>query len=415
MTIVNAVSAFIAEQSASYADKVNSRYHNEASNFETIEQRVNFAISKLPLSEQSAVRNKLIFAATQWIQNNPDKHKWEDLDLCQSMEMRLVDILIDDTTQRELLINWVDKILRTWRDCQAMPISVYEISEDSKKQIPSWNGKDKLYAAWDGQHTIVAIYIIAAWALKLDPATIKVPVVVYKTSQRSEIRKTFMGKNSPEGNSLLTKYELFRQKVLGVRLDKTKNWEWEQAEEKQRYLEEAHLFVTGENAVDRNEPGAISRMKEIDHYSPAVIKDFTVYAREIQAITPRAIDTMEIALMCHWFHMARTSENPIIYTEDEIKSLARHLYDLFGADFKTNKDSTSNGPFWHQAKEAYTNWWDDYYAGSYDTPAKMVFKMLESTGIPFLHAQLRKTWLDGRIPRLNIQTPFRPKDSDLFM
>lgn len=397
---------------ASYADMVNARYRNEASSFFSIKQRIENRISNLPEHQRNAVRGKLLAAAQQWKRDFPTRTKWSDLELCSAIPMTMDIIYIDDTTQRELLVDWVDKIVRLWRDCQAMPIQVYPISREAMEKMPDWDGKSQLYAAWEGQHTAVSMYVIACWAMGLDPKDIEVPVVIYKSSERGEIRKTFMGKNSPEGNALLSEYELFRQMVLGVRLDGANDRRWLEAEEKQQYLEKAGLFVTAENAVDRSEAGAISRMKEIKAYSPSVISDFCRYAVAVQKIDARPIDTMEIALMCHWFNMARMSA--IIYTDDEINSLAHHLLSLFDANFKTYKDSTANGPFWTQAKQAYEVWWNDYYGGSSDMPDKMVFKMLESTGIPFLHSQLRCTWTGGRIPKLNITTPFRPAVQDLF-
>ena len=397
-----------------YADTVNARYNNEASNFETIKQRIENAIAKLPIGEQAAVRGKLIAAAKQWRANFPNRKKWGDLELCSAVPMKLSQILIDDTTQRELLINWCDKIVRTWRDCQAMPISVYPITKESMEQIAIWDGQSQLYAAWDGQHTGIAFYIIAVWALDLDPSEVEVPVVLYKSSERAQIRKTFIGKNSPEGNSMLSKYEIFRQQVLGVRLDGFTILDWLEAEAKQSHIEKAKLFVTAENAYDSNMPGAISRMKEINMYSPAVIKDFCTYASAIQKLTPRAIDTLEIGVMCHYFNMGRTASRPVVYTEEEIIDLANHLYDLFGGNFRLAKDSTSIGPFWSRVKSAYTEWWNNYYGDDDDAPEKMVFKAIETTGVPFLYYQLRNTWKKDRVPTLNFNTPIRPSLESLF-
>lgn len=402
--VSNAVAFQSAPATPSYADTVNSKYNQSSSLYVNISTRINEAISKLPLNIQASIRGNLIAATTQWSKRHPLKKTWADLDLCDAASVPLSTILIDTTLQRELDLNWIYQILMNWRDIQAQPIQVYKPVEDFDELCNRF-GIDQAWASWDGQHTAVSLYLIAVWLFKLDPATVMVPVVKYKASSKAEMRLNFIKGNSKEGKHLLDEIDLFMQRVYGVRIDGVTDALWVDAELKQQYLEAAGLFATNAKFNDCHMPGAISRMKELTAHSPAVIKDFCTYAKVVQAYRPRPVDTMEIDLMTGWFDMAR--KGGIFYTDQEIQDLATHLQMLFGADF------SDVGPFWSQAREAYTNWWDGYYSDPTTRPDKMVFKMLWSHGAPFLYYQLRKTW-NGRIPKLTVNSAFIPYQSDLF-
>tara|TARA_B110000977_G_scaffold197147_2_gene278994 strand:- start:183 stop:1475 length:1293 start_codon:yes stop_codon:yes gene_type:complete len=407
-----------------YADAINARYNNAVSNFESLQQRIDNEIAKMPTPQaRAAMRGQLKAAAKEWLRKFPKRKNWKSLDLCDAKPIAILSILIDGTTQRDLGISWCDTILRQWQDSNVRPIAIYPLSIAEMQQIPHWDGKTQLYAAWDGQHTLICLYVIAMQALELsweDMATITVPCNIYKTSQRGQVRETFMHLNTPDGVKLLSDYDEFVQKVYGVRIDDSTKREWMDAELKQQYIEKAHLFVTSVNAPNANEIGAISRMKEIKALSPAVIRDFCIYARAVQVITPRSIDPLEIASICEWFSMVRSSKNgnnAVSYTDAQIEDLARHLYDLFGANFRLQSDTgikTELGPFWQKVRTAYANWWMSYYGNDNDAPSKMVFKAVEKTAVVFLYHQLHKTWDADLVPALNVNTPWRPAKKDLF-
>jgi hypothetical protein len=121
----------------------------------------------------------------------------------------------------------------------------------------------------------------------------------------------------------------------------------------------------------------------------------------------RPIASQEIEIICAWFDMARKSG--IDYTDEEIVSLAMHLNTLFNADF--NEESE----FWRVVRTAYTNWWNRYWDGvdAEYKPERMSFSKNWRNGGAFLWHQLKHTW-DGRLPDLNINTPFKPADKDLY-
>jgi len=103
-----------------------------------------------------------------------------------------------------------------------------------------------LYAAWDGQHTVIALYIICVYILGEDPSKFMIPTVITKAEKKAEIRDLFIGENSEESKKLLEKIDLYMQYVYGVRVDGANIQHWVEAEKKQQHLEQADIFVTHE-------------------------------------------------------------------------------------------------------------------------------------------------------------------------
>lgn len=388
-----------------YARKFNAKFSNKESQYVSLKDRIDQRIAELPLTVQNSIRGTLLSTAKGWVRKFPNKKTIADLDLCEAAFTTLSNILIDDTLQRQLDINWIIKILINWRDIQALPIMVYRPDGDEYKELCQKYGKEEIWAAWDGQHTAVALYIIAVWGLGLNPDEVIVPVTKYKSSTKAEMRINFTKGNSAEGKNLLDEIDLFYQMVYGVRLDGITDPVWVTAEKKFTALANADLFVTHKKFNNYDQPGAISRMKEINAFNVAVIQDFATYSKYAQAYGVRPVATMEMDIMCSWFDMAR--KDGIYYSEDEIRELADHMQVLFNGDFG------DVGPFWEQARMSYSNWWDNYYSDPAYRPDKMVFKMLWSTGGVFLYYQLKHTW-GGRIPKLTINSPFQPSKKDLF-
>jgi hypothetical protein len=398
-----------AAPATTYASKVNSKFHNTASLFVNIKDRIDQTINSLPYTKQISIRSVLKTACDSFQKRFPNRTKFTDLDLVEALERPMMDILIDTTMQRMLMLNWVAYIIANFRDVQAQPIQIYKIADKKvAEELNYYPIGDDLYASWDAQHTLAALYIIAVWIFKEDPATVRVPVNIYKVSTKAEIRKTFVAGNSNEGKKLLDDIDIFQQQVYGVRIDGNNDPSWIEAEEKQRYIEQADLFITADKFGDTNMPGAISRMQEIKHYSSDVIRKFCLYASTVQPPAGRPVASQEIEIMCAWFDMARVSG--IDYTDQEIVDLSLHLLSLpFQADFH------ESSIFWDQARQAYTNWWNAFYAqmpAAY-VPSRMSFTKNWRNGGTFLYHQLLKTW-KGRMPQLNINTQFQPAVKDLF-
>jgi len=393
--------------SNSYASKVNSKYRNDGSNFVDLKDRLNQTIQGYSSHTKRVSFNSAIKLACQVFERlHPNKKKIEDLNLVESNLIPLSDILIDTTMQRMLILSWVIEIIKNWRDVQCQPIQVYRVvgNDHSIKYYPS--GKN-LYASWDGQHTAMALYILCVYVFKQDPSKVMIPVNIYKVETKADIRANFIKGNSSEGKKLLDTIDIFQQQVYGVRHDGAKNTEWEEAELKQQYLEAADLFVTAEKFGDIDQPGAISRMQEINGYTSDIIKQFCLYAVTVMPEGGRPIASQEIEIVCAWLDMAR--KGGIEYTDEEVVSLAMHINALFNADFH------ESSVFWEKVRKAYENWWKKYWAGVDEEyrPKHMSFSKNWRNGGAFLWHQFKHSW-DGRIPELNINTPFTPATKDLY-
>jgi hypothetical protein len=351
----------------------------------------------------AGVRSQLKNAIKVFQKNNPLVKCFEDLQLCVAGLTPMSDILIDITIQRILNLTWVIEILKNFREPQADPIKLYEVTAggDLAKLYPVGT---KLFASWDAQHTAIVYWIIAVMIFGQDSKKVMVPSILYKVKNRADIRENFVNGNSKAGKHLLESIDLFMQMVLGVRQDGSTNPKWIEAERKQTFLAEADLFVTHEKFGNTNQPGAISRMTEIDKYTSDVIRQFCMYTTTFPVSRP--IDSQEIEIMCAWFDMAKNAG--IHYTDDQIVDLGNHIHDLFGADFHESSD------FWDKVKIAYVNWHRAYYQ---KLPATMrpSAKMAKNwnTGGTFLWHQLTKSW-NGAIPPLSNSTPFIPDVKDLY-
>lgn len=383
----------------------NQQYNNRNSFFVNLKDRLNNTISSFGFTKQQSVRAAINNACNTFIKNNPTKKQFKDLDLCESISMPLSDILIDITMQRMLDLVWVLAIISGFRDVQTQPIQVYKVIGDDSSISYYPVGKKGLYASWDGQHTAMALYILCVYVFKENPENVMVPVTIYKVSKKSEIRENFVKGNTKEGKKLLDNIDTFMQQVFGVRIDGNKNPLWVESEKKQQYLEQADLFVTHDKFGNTGDPGAISRMQEIDHYDSEIIRKFSLYAATVMPTQGRPIASQEIEIICAWFEMSKSLE----YTDAEIVDLATHINQLFNADFHEASD------FWRKARTAYENWWNDYYSKvpAIYRPGHMSFSKNWRNGGTFLWHQLNKTW-GGRLPKLGINTQFVPATKDLY-
>jgi hypothetical protein len=398
-------SSFItATTSATYAAQQNSQYNHTGSKYVDLGRRFNDTLSNIVRMKQTGVRSMITNACRQFEKRYPHIKRFRDLDLAVAGETALSDIYIDITIQRVLNLSWVAEILTNFREPQADPIKLYEVvaGGDLEDEFPAGT---KIFASWDAQHTAIVYWIIAVMILKEDPKKVKVPSILYKVKNRADIRMNFVNGNSDLGKLRLDSIDLFRQMVLGVRLDGNTNPKWVEAELKQQHLEGADLFVTAEKFGNTHMPGAISRMTEIDKYTSDIVRKFCLYTTTIP--TPRPIDSQEIEIMCAWFNMAK--EDGIDYTDDEVVDLGNHLHELFDSNFH------ESSPFWHKVRTAYENWHKKYYAGlpSSHQPKHMKMSKNWNTGGTFLWHQLNKTW-GGRVPSLNNSTPFIPARKDLY-
>lgn len=393
----------------SYASKVNSKYHSNDSVFVNAKDRLDQTIADLPGQSQNTMRGRIRLAAATFLVAFPNKTKFEDLDIVESIMMPMSDILIDTTMQRQLDLAWVLYILKNFREVMAQPIQIYRVTNPGPDMKYYPTGTRGLYASWDAQHTLIALYIIAVYVFQQDPSKVMIPVNIYKVSKKADIRENFVAGNSSEGKKLLDDIDIFSQQVFGTMLDGSQNPRWKESAVKQQHLASADLFVTHSKFNDTHMSGAISRMQEINHYDSEIIRKFTVYASAVMpnGIPNRPIASQEIEIVCAWFHMAK--QGGVEYTDQQIVDLADHLNALFGADFH------ESSKFWIQVRQSYSAWHKKYWSRftEDERPKHMSFSKNWRNGGAFLWHQLKKTWT-GPVPQMNYDIAFKPAQSDLF-
>jgi len=392
----------------SYASKVNAKYQSSASSFVDAKDRLSQTIGNLPGQAQSTMWGRIKKIGQNFSEKFPNKKSFEDLEIVESIMKPMSDLLIDITMQRQLNLAWVLYIIANFREVMVQPIQIYKVvgPADDLDYYPVGDG---LYASWDAQHTLIALYIIAVHVFKQDPSKIMVPVNIYQVSKKSEIRENFIAGNSSEGKKLLDEIDIFMQQVFGVVADGNQNPRWQESATKQQYLAAADLFVTNEKFNDTHMAGAISRMKEIKKYDSEIIRKFTVYVTAVMpaGVPNRPIASQEIEIVCAWFEMAKQAG--VEYTDLQIVDLADHFVALFGADFSASSE------FWSKVRTAYSNWHVAYWARweKWERPKHMSFGKNWRNGGAFLWHQLTKTWT-GPVPKLNYEIAFKPSKKDLY-
>ena len=393
----------------SYASQVNEKYKSNNSVFVNAKDRLDQTIANMPGQSQQTMWGRIKKIASNFQTTFPAKKKFEDLEIVESIMMPMSDILIDTTMQRQLNLSWVLFIVSNFREVMAQPIQIYRVVNPGPDMKYYPVGDRGLYASWDAQHTLIALYIIAVYAFGQNPADVMVPVNIYKVSKKADIRENFIAGNSDEGKKLLDDIDIFMQQVFGVMVDGSTNPRWIEAANKQKHLAAADLFVTHEKFNDTHMAGAISRMQEIRHYDSEIIRKFTVYATAVMpdGIPNRPIASQEIEIICAWFFMAK--QGGVEYTDEQIVDLADHLNDLFNADFHESSD------FWVKVRGAYANWHTKYWKRfpEDERPKHMSFTKNWRNGGAFLWYQLKKTWT-GPVPKMNYEIAFKPAEKDLY-
>jgi hypothetical protein len=406
MATTAAAVSFVPTTTASHASIINARYQNNKSNFVDLVTRLQNTIANLPPQAQLNWQASLARAVKEFKKNHPKVKDFANravFRLCQAIEIKLTDIVIDTTMQREPDLSWIIKIITNFRAYQAMPIQVFK-------------NPDGAWAAWDSQHTALALYLIAVHALRLNPAEITVPANIYDITNRGEIRGVFISNNTTVGKNAgkkpLDLIDIVMQMIYGVTIDGVNDPDWRDMALKQKYIAAAGLFLTAEKFGDQNMPGAISRVEEIKSASVEVVRQFCVYGKFVVDSQQRPINTKEIPIIIEFLNMCEGEQ--IVYTDDEIRDLAEHLIHLFGANFD------ANGPYWPQVHQANLN---AYNAAHKDLPKHLwppAPKNLKNVpvGTTFFWHQLRKSWAapkgkQFKFPK-NSFTVFVPSTGDLW-
>ena len=370
-----------------YADVVNSRYNKSQSHYVNIQQRIRQSLQNKTFESQIVQES-----VEEFQRHNPHIKSWSDITLCKPGVTTLDKIVIDTTLQRVLDIMWASEIVDNFREVAVAPINVYVDKEMSDH-----------YICWDGQHTSVALTIIATQALGLKLDECEVPINIFPSDSKGEMREMFMGHNG--GFKKPTDaYDSWEQMVFGVRTDSnTKDEEWVEIEKKQQWVESAKMFVTAHKNSDTEKPGAISRLVEITNrkYDPEVTYWFTKYFVSLNR-SSRPVQPKECWMIFDYLQLCINDPN-IKLNDTYVRSVAKALQIVGANDFDADE-------FYDAAKTAYKT----------DYANRSVYKNL--WGISYPEKRIGQTFLIAQLQKAGIKTPIYPgtivewqiKPSDLF-
>ena len=363
------------EKQMNYAQKINDLYDVSESNFVTLQERLDKAIAKSPqfkaqleaVVDEFRRRNCMPPCERGWTQ-------FEDIKLCTAIQVSMDSILIDETMQRELNMRHILKILSYFSESMVMAVQVYE--------DPARPGK---YIAWDGQHTSIALFIILTKVFGERVAKAMVPVVVYSSHQKLEIRRNFILLNGDAKESL-DFIDTYKQMIYGVKVDGSTDQEWLDTALKNDYFKSAGLFATNSKFGDEDEPGAFTLLADTlmsksfkTRKHPEVTRMFAEYWAYLNEERP--VRAKEARQLYEYFNLCY--EQGITVDKQYLLEMVAFTKEYFEANFG------ENGSFWDKVKMSYTNWYANANPESYAEFGLKGFSTEMRTGIPFLIAQMK--------------------------
>lgn len=358
-----------------YAQKINSLYEVAESNFVTLQERLEKAIAKSP-----QFKAQLEAVVDEFRRRNcmpPCKRGWTqftDINLCRAIQASMDSILIDETMQRELNMRHILKILSYFSESMVMAIQVYE--------DPARPGK---YIAWDGQHTSIALFIILTKVFGERTAKAMVPVVIYSSQQKLEIRRNFILLNG-DAKETLDFIDTYKQMVYGVKVDGSTDLEWLDTALKNDYFAKAGLFATNSKFGDEDEPGAFTLLADTlmsnslkTRKHPEVTRMFADYWAFLNEERP--VRAKEARQLYEYFNLCY--EQGITVDDKYLLEMVAFTKEYFEANFG------ENGIFWDKVRMSYTRWYAHANPESYAEFGLKGFSTEMRTGIPFLIAQMK--------------------------
>jgi hypothetical protein len=373
-----------ATQPLVYADSINQQFYKSKSQYVDLASRLTNTIGN------DTFRKSLVDSSIEEFTNrNPKLKTWSAFKFCRSEKTTLDKIVIDITLQRMLDLFHATGIMDKFQQIRVMPISVYE--------DPLAPGK---YVCWDGQHTAIVLYLIAVHTLGLDISKCEVPIVIYESSQKSEMRENFMELNG-DAKKPLDLIDYFHQMVFGVRTDNSTNPTWTLVEEKQKALESAKMFATHIKFGNGDQPGALSRLDElmdVKNYNLSITQQFCKYFVAV-CKSSRPVQPKECWMLYEYFKLCQTEG--IEVNDAYIRGVANSLKTAFNGDFNSIALAS-------KAKASYQGWWINTGKSINGTLQGITYPEYR-LGITFLIKQIAKNF-KGTVPTGNPLWPVPAQD-----
>ena len=386
---VSKMQQLLSANIATYASQKNQQYSQASSHVVGIAERWASTIAGLPSFYQSLVEQTLASAISDFKSRHPNAKGLEDFPLAKAAKLCIDMCSIDTTIQRKLDVFWVLKILSQFCATMVMPINAYKDPTSGQ------------WCIWEGQHTMVVLWLIATKIYNQDPKDVIIPACLYDISQRAQIRQNFTTLNSSAGKMTLDAIDHWQQSLFGVRIDGSTDPLWLNVDAKQKAIESRGLFVTAKKFGDTGENGAISRLQEINSLTVSAVDNLMEYLNQVGA-NQRPVYEKEMMTMGQFFK--RCSQDNIQVDKSYIKDIADVILTHWDADFRPESG------FWIDVRDSYLNWYNHTNLGNRVPRCKKEWVH----GGPYLTAQLRKDCPHLRIPGSGSNSEFQPLSGDLL-
>lgn len=332
--------ATLPKVSKSYAEMRNAIFDNtEENTVIDLEARYDAVVN---LSKRNRKLGLAVEDALMEFEDRfPHLLDWDTLKsaLPMSLELPITDIWINSTLQRIPSLEAIERYIINFKGVRVQPIKVY---------LDPNTGK---YVCWDGQHTVIMLYLIITRALGItNPKDCCIPVIISRGTAISEMRGALMSENG-EGRTLFDDVDMFEQYVYAVRHDGSDKESYLVAEYKQQCLEENDLFLANPRRHESKEAGAITRTEELlnEKFHHEVTKYFAQYAKYVNG-SNRPFGGVEVAALYYFLQRCYDTEGMDI-DKRYIRSVAKALQAVRGDDF-------DGDAFWNRVKLSYRNWFD---------------------------------------------------------
>lgn len=311
-----------------YADTANLRFQEREDDYVTV--------GELMADELSRTAKELESVKEDFRKTHVYIKNCKDLNISTVKHTTLDKLMVDRNRQRRLQAHWVLEILSRFKSSKVRTLNVYT--------DPHFPG---CYMVWDGQHTLVVLASVAD-AMGIPYSEFQVPIEVMNINNIAETRENFMGACNGDDAESMSRVEMHRQMVLGVRVDNSSNESWKRNESLQCILEKYKMFVTDEKE-EKLKPGAIGNTAELlqPALSLTLLEQWCKYRWAISK-NKNAMAPAEFWLISSYITLCR--DQGIKITDEYILAFANSLFIAFNGKFDVNK-------FVKKAKASYDQWW----------------------------------------------------------